>query len=164
MYCNQCGKKVEDGGVFCGNCGNRFGQLLDENVSAFSPATTIPKSYKKLLLAAIAVVLVISAGIGAYSHLHGGGSESPMVGRWHYEDRNVVVVFFKDGSWESIDFGYMYEETGSWSEDNDRLTMIPDDDYDDITSLNYYISADGSTLTLISETGDVIKLTKLGDK
>lgn len=60
MYCKKCGQQVNEGAVFCGNCGTKIiGSLIEKNNKRNSG-----KKAGKVLLAVIAVALFAGGGIG----------------------------------------------------------------------------------------------------
>lgn len=62
MFCNQCGTQLPDNASFCAMCGQK-------QVEVPEPASVSggKKSYKKLLIAVIAAILVLAIGIGAFA-------------------------------------------------------------------------------------------------
>lgn len=56
MYCHKCGKEIPDGSEFCCHCG----------ASVKTSVKASGKSLKPILIAGIATVAVIAAGLGLY--------------------------------------------------------------------------------------------------
>lgn len=61
MYCKKCGQQINEGAVFCGNCGAKIiGSPVEENNKGSSA-----KKAGKVFLTVIVVALFVGGGIGA---------------------------------------------------------------------------------------------------
>lgn len=90
MFCEKCGSKINDGDVFCANCGAVQSTTAKvENVSApnnipdsvFNSQPVQKKSFfskKKILIGGVALLLVVLVAVGAFTipSLFNGGSNT----------------------------------------------------------------------------------------
>lgn len=118
MFCQNCGKQIEEGTHFCPNCGSQIGsstgtQPPDMSVqqkNASSKQKTAPKKKHKLLLP----IIIAAAGIMMVFTLAVGGSSSPDTDKMiemvqngylgHYDTvtvKEVLEYVYQDGEWNT---------------------------------------------------------------
>ena len=139
MYCENCGKKLEKGEAFCGNCGTKV-----SNVKPKKTVNDLMKNYRNLVYLGIVVVIVVLAFV-----FFGGQSEEvKLVKSWQnvfLEDENVTFgevvdyamtnVKWKDVTYEgkkAVRLSGVDKETGT------KIVAILDPDKDADTIFLYY--------------------------
>lgn len=79
-FCSECGKKLENGEVFCTKCGTKVGS--DPNhAEAQTTASTAHSKYKQIIIGVIAAVVLIGAVLifGGNDSKTGSSNESSVV-------------------------------------------------------------------------------------
>ncbi len=129
-YCAYCGAAVEDGAMFCPNCGSALSNQSPENQnSAFPsvspapvPATPAPAAAKRkltkrqklaLILVPILLVAVIAAGIGIFALVKANSSPMLRIG-------GALKELFASGD------AYSYTVSGSMEEGDDTFRASGD--------------------------------------
>ena len=145
MFCPNCGSKISDTAMFCGNCG----WSRDGNVNS-----SIKKAFNKRVLFGIfalilfAILLIILVAVNQKNGWHNG--------KYYIDGRKVVNDWIEDGGkWYHIDKEGKLEKN-TWIEDNNNW---------------YYVDADGSMVVnkwiestyYVNENGVMLKSAKTPD-
>ena len=126
MYCPNCGKEVEDGALFCGECGAKIGEApKPKKKTPGKPAAKkkpkdgesfSPKA-KKIIIAQIIVLAVL---IAAFIYLGTRNSKPESAA-------NQFVKNYNDRNWSKVYDAYHFEEDTFINEDTFKATMDQSD-------------------------------------
>ena len=129
MYCENCGKKLEKGEAFCGNCGTKV-----SNVKPKKTVNDLMKNNRNLVYLGIVVVIVVLAFV-----FFGGQSEEvKLVKSWQnvfLEDENVTFGEVVDYAMTNVKWK---DVTGVDKETGTKIVAILDPDKDADTIFLYY--------------------------
>lgn len=132
MFCVKCGKEVEDGALFCPNCGTAVQSVKaedsempnqkDEEMSCQKEINK--KGMNKKHIAVIAVsVLVVCLCIAIFSMI--GGSKAPdVVGQWKdLDDPSLLFTLNEDKTGTLESGGWAYNFPWDYNSSSHKLTL-----------------------------------------
>ncbi len=94
MYCGCCGKEIAAGSAFCPECGAKVESARGENSKGIDPNT---KKHIRLIVASVAVLVIVIAGIKLVSHTQSLPSEEEIQTIANNAQNGALVA--SDGTW-----------------------------------------------------------------
>lgn len=129
MFCVKCGKEVEDGVLFCPNCGTAVQGVKVKDSEMPCQKETNKKGINKKHIAVIAVsVLVVCLCIAIFSMI--GGSKEPevkipdVVGEWKdLDEPSLLITLNEDETGKVESGGWAYNFTWDYNSSSHKLTL-----------------------------------------